>query len=351
MKPLINHMTYLCLLCLLTGSAVLLHAAEALAVPSSTFAFVTSSRSSSSSFHCSSLTLTTSSSSLKSCEGRRYNDNNNWQLHSTATPINESTTDGSSAIVDSTKTPSISISDGAPTSSTSTDNPNPTEEADSDDDPFTLLSTLAAITLLQSDRRRDAIGKETGAQASSATNWIDEGSAFALRKALDKLQLYLPGDTTTSTIHAKKNNGRERQDEAITWLRWMRSIPRPIVVNLSLEARMAANETVSDDFLRLLNTAGSSSSSTTTESGNTTTTTTTKTIGPKKMQQLRKEFLNRLQCQLVLLPSGQGLNGGLYEPAGSLTFGKLLYGGGKSNVCVRMCYQTKTAVKGCIYQH
>ena len=38
---------------------------------------------------------------------------------------------------------------------------------DNDDDPFTLLSTLAATTLLQSDRRRDAIGKEAGAQASS----------------------------------------------------------------------------------------------------------------------------------------------------------------------------------------
>ena len=35
------------------------------------------------------------------------------------------------------------------------------------DDPFTLLSTLAATTLLQSDRRRDAIGKDAGAQASS----------------------------------------------------------------------------------------------------------------------------------------------------------------------------------------
>ena len=38
---------------------------------------------------------------------------------------------------------------------------------DTDDDPFTLLSTLAATTLLQSDRRRDAVGKEAGAQASS----------------------------------------------------------------------------------------------------------------------------------------------------------------------------------------
>ena len=41
------------------------------------------------------------------------------------------------------------------------------EGRDDDDDPFTLLSTLAATTLLQSDRRRDAIGKDAGAQASS----------------------------------------------------------------------------------------------------------------------------------------------------------------------------------------
>ena len=76
---------------------------------------------------------------------------------------------------------------------------------------------------------------------------------------------------------------------------------------------------MSDDFLRLLNLN-------TDDNGNSTTETKQK-FGLNKMQKLRTDFLNRLQCQLMLIPSGQSMNGGLFEPAGSLTFGKLLYGG------------------------
>ena len=176
-----------------------------------------------------------------------------------------------------------------------------------DDDPFTLLSTLAATTLLQSDRT---------AVASSA-KWIDEGSSFMLKSALDQVKLYLPGDET-SNINAQ--DGRDKQDEAITWLRWMRSIPRPLIVNLSDDARRAANSTVSDDFLRLLNTDDVDS-----ESDNETNS--TKPLGLNKMQQLRTDFFSRLQCNLILIPSGQSMNGYLFEPSGTLTFGKLLYGG------------------------
>ena len=176
-----------------------------------------------------------------------------------------------------------------------------------DDDPFTLLASLAATTLLQSDRKRDG-KEEVGGKASSATNWVDEGSAFNFRGALDKVQLYNPTDIEERSTQIN----RQRQDEAITWLRWMKSIPSPIVVDLSAEGRDAANSTVSDDFLRLLSTdrgddgAGMSAS---------------------RLRQLREEFLDRLECRLVLLPSGQGLVGGLHEPSGSLVFGKLLYGG------------------------
>eukprot|EP00986_Skeletonema_menzelii_P004513 scaffold1543_cov128-Skeletonema_menzelii.AAC.8 len=183
------------------------------------------------------------------------------------------------------------------------------EGRDDDDDPFTLLSTLAATTLLQSDRRRDAIGKDAGAQASSATNWIDEGGAFAFRKALDKVVLQLPGED---------RNNRQNQDEAIAWLRWMRSVPSPILVDLSLEARVAANATVSDEFLLLLNAGGDIPETSSASSLSTNT---------PKMQQLRRDFLSRLECKIILLPSGQGMNGGLFEPAGSLIFGRLLYGG------------------------
>lgn len=180
---------------------------------------------------------------------------------------------------------------------------------DNAEDAFTLLSSLAATTLLQSDRRRDAIGKDTGAQASSATNWIDEGSAFRLRSVLNSLELWMPDGS-------ESGGNRERQDEAITWLRWMRSIPRPVIVDLSLEARMAANNTVSDEFLQMLNLSPDDSREDAVQK-----------ISTGKMQQIRNEFLKRIGCKLILLPSGQSTQGTLSEPNGSLIFGKLLYGG------------------------
>lgn len=93
-------------------------------------------------------------------------------------------------------------------------------------------------------------------------------------------------------------------------------MPSPIVVDLSLEARVAANATVSDEFLLLLNAGGDVSEISSASS-----------LSTNKMQQLRRDFLNRLECKIILLPSGQGMNGGLFEPAGSLIFGRLLYGG------------------------
>jgi hypothetical protein len=188
------------------------------------------------------------------------------------------------------------LTDAAPTANT--------------EDAFTLLSSLAATTLLQSDRRRDAIGKDIGAQ-TSATNWIDEGSAFRLRSVLNSLELWMPD-------YGQGDDSRERQDEAITWLRWLRSIPRPVIVDLSLEARMAANGTVSDDFLQMLNLMSGNDE----DKSNATT-----ALSANKMQQIRNEFLNRLGCKLILLPSGQSMQGCLSEPNGSLIFGKLLYGG------------------------
>lgn len=186
------------------------------------------------------------------------------------------------------------------------------EKEDDDEDAFTLVSSLAATTLLQSDRRRDAIGKDVGAQASSATNWIDEGSAFRLRSVLNKLELRMPSTNENS----RNNIDRERHDEAVTWLRWMRSIPSPVIVELSLEARIAANETVSDEFLHMLNLSTEIDHNQSEPN-----------MSARKMQQIRNEFLSRIGCKLILLPSGQGLQGSLVESSGSLIFGKLLYGG------------------------
>jgi vesicle-fusing ATPase len=153
------------------------------------------------------------------------------------------------------------------------------------DDAFNILAGRAAVCLVQSDMRRDAIGQPGGTQVSSATNWINDASAFALQKAFDKMTLKL----------ADERLGLDR-DEASTWIRWMKSTPTPLVVDLSDDLRAIANATVSDETLDLLQTP-------------------------------RSVFLNRIGCRLLLFPSGASLTKPLTEPPASIIYGKLLYGG------------------------
>ena len=150
---------------------------------------------------------------------------------------------------------------------------------------FDLVAARSAVCLYQSDLRRDAIGKGAGKQASSATNWIHDGSAFALQKSIDRLKLKLPEERT----------GIDR-DEAAAWLRWFKSMPSSTILDFSASFRSAVNATLSDASLQ-------------------------------HIDQKREDFLSRLGCRIILLPSGATLSSPLMEPSASIIYGKLLYGG------------------------
>ena len=150
---------------------------------------------------------------------------------------------------------------------------------------FDIIAGEAASCLLDSDKRRDAKAEHSELVSSSATNWINDETAFVLQKAIDRLKLKL----------AEERAGLDR-DEASAWIRWMKSTPTPMIVDLSPELRVIANATVSDENLDLI-------------------------------EQSRTQFLSRMGARLILLPSGSSLSRPLREPPASLVYGKVLYGG------------------------
>ena len=76
----------------------------------------------------------------------------------------------------------------------------------------------------------------------------------------------------------------------------MKSAPTPLIVDLSEDLRTVANMTLTDKDTEMIETS-------------------------------REEFLSRLGCRLILLPSGASLQSPLREPPASIIYGKLLYGG------------------------
>ena len=155
-----------------------------------------------------------------------------------------------------------------------------------DDTVFDLIAGRTAVFILESDMKRNAVGIEEGAQAPSATKWIDDATAYALRQAVDMLKLQLPDERT----------GIDR-DEASNWIRFFKAIPAPVIVDFSDEFRSVVNATLPQHRLDLLH------------------------------KKKRSELLQRVGCRLILLPSGALLPSPLVEFPNSLIYGKLLYGG------------------------
>ena len=154
-----------------------------------------------------------------------------------------------------------------------------------DADIFSLVAGRTAVCLFESDIRRDAIGAAAGIQASSATNWINDASAFGLQQTMNRLKWVRPDERTG--VH---------RDEAAAWTKWLQSIPTPTLVDLSADLRAQVNRTLTDKALDMID-------------------------------QTRDLFLARLICRLVLLPSGAALTDPLTEPPASVIYGRILYGG------------------------
>lgn len=176
-----------------------------------------------------------------------------------------------------------------------TTNVGPTNGAESDhestpttntaDNAFEDIAGHASHCVLQSELSKDAVGEQVGKAAKHTTRWIDDASAFVLQKAMDKICLKLAAD----------RSGVDR-DEASTWIRWIKSTPTPLIIDLSSDLWQASREMISDKQLEQIDCS-------------------------------RDEFESRIGCRLILLPSGATMTEPLTEPPASIVYGKLLYGG------------------------
>jgi hypothetical protein len=172
---------------------------------------------------------------------------------------------------------------------------NDVEEAekveDDEDSAFVVLAGNIANCLHKSDLKRDDgfDGASTG-----WTSWVDAAAALRLQSCIDAVEL-------SSFIRKRQQNllpeDVRKRDDAIRWIRWIKACPSPLIVEMSEELRQAVNATIPNkNFLREIDSS-------------------------------REEFLQRIGCRLMLLPSGASFVNNLRAPPGSMIYGKLLLGG------------------------
>ncbi|CAB9515427.1 AAA ATPase forming ring-shaped complexes [Seminavis robusta] len=173
-----------------------------------------------------------------------------------------------------------------------------TEEGDHDDSAFEVLAGNTALCLHKSDLKRDDgfDGASTG-----WTSWVDDASALRLRSCLDGLELppFARSIAQPSSLVTASNGDDDeiRRDQVIRWLRWIKACPSPLIIELSPALRQAVNATIPNEaWLQAIDST-------------------------------RDEFLERIGCRLIVLPSGASLNQPLKAPPGAMVYGKLLLGG------------------------
>eukprot|EP00980_Cylindrotheca_fusiformis_P016466 scaffold4905_cov98-Cylindrotheca_fusiformis.AAC.1 len=108
---------------------------------------------------------------------------------------------------------------------------------------FDIVASRLAICLVDSELKKDRTKNEVE-DPYSVNNWISDESSEMLEQAMDSLKIKLPEERT----------GLDR-DDASSWIRWMKSSPTPVIVDLCEEIREVANATISDDNLDMIDTS------------------------------------------------------------------------------------------------
>lgn len=160
---------------------------------------------------------------------------------------------------------------------------------------LTYFETLAGNVvncLIKSDLKR----KNGGDGGSTGwTSWVDDAASFQLKCCIDALALSIPDNPSDMSDMDIADQLQDR-DEAMKWIRWLKSSPSPLMIELSNELQTTANQYIHTKDLQYIETT-------------------------------REDLLQRMGLRLITLPSGSSLTEPIRTPAGAMAFGKLIYGG------------------------
>lgn len=126
------------------------------------------------------------------------------------TRISQATIDGDTSVLDAPASPAEqedkeSKTDRGVFEKVAIRRNNETEEEWLDDgiSIFDIVAGRAAACLVESDLRRDAKAGYGNVVSSSATNWINDATAFALQKAFDRVKLKVRQKRNGPEIHLR----------------------------------------------------------------------------------------------------------------------------------------------------
>ncbi len=130
---------------------------------------------------------------------------------------------------------------------------------------FDILAGNVVNCLIKSDLKRKGGGD--GGGSTGWTSWVDDASAYQLKSCIDFLSLNLLQQQDQHQQEGQVKRGVEEDnlttiidkddytdhDKVISWMRWLKASPAPLVIEMSNELRNAANQYIYDDDLEVCN--------------------------------------------------------------------------------------------------
>ncbi len=119
-----------------------------------------------------------------------------------------------------------------------------------DMDAVTTLAGNIVQCLFKSDLKRKGGGD--GGGSTGWTSWVDDPSAYSLKCCIDSLAITKP--INPKDISGLKQELLMERDNVMSWLRWMKQSPSPLLIDLSHQVRDVADTLINDKDMEIIET-------------------------------------------------------------------------------------------------